>query len=477
MENAALSAYGPCADPALACTIAVSGPAEAQREAELEAEGKEGEGAEVKGSLYLTAAADGSRAIFAAKGALYEARIEADGEGRLTAHDSQIAAGYAGFLGASEDARRLYFASGEALTGANGEGRSPSEGDPNLYYYDADRPAGERLAFIGTLSGQDADEQSKASPLAYSPVYHAARVSPDGLTAAFESSAPLSGYDNTDRRSGRADVEVFRYDAGAGGLACVSCNPSGQRPLGEDTGRKGGSFWVAGQIPGAFNQMHAPRALSADGRRLFFDSFDSLVAADGNGAADVYEWEAPGEGGCAASSPAYAPTAAGCIYLISSGADPEDSTFLDADPSGANVFFTTLAGLVPSDPGLIDVYDAREGGGQPPPGAPPAPCQGEACQSPPPPPSRPTPATAAPAGEGNVVEVAGRRCTAPARRAARLAHRARALRRGARRMIRRGGPPRKAHRLGRRARRFAHRAQRTSKAAKHCRRRARRSHR
>jgi hypothetical protein len=57
---------------------------------------------------------------------------------------------------------------------------------------------------------------------------------------------------------------------------------------------------------------------------------------------------------------------------------------------------------VSQDPGLIDLYDAREGGGFPPPLPPIVPCSGEACQSPGPMPGDVTPASQQP-GPGNVV--------------------------------------------------------------------------
>ena len=86
---------------------------------------------------------------------------------------------------------------------------------------------------------------------------------------------------------------------------------------------------------------------------MFFDSFDALTPSDTDGSEDVYEWEAPGAGSCSESSSAYRPVNGGCLFLISSGTSPETSEFLDADPGGGNVFFSTLASLLPQDPGLV----------------------------------------------------------------------------------------------------------------------------
>jgi hypothetical protein len=68
---------------------------------------------------------------------------------------------------------------------------------------------------------------------------------------------------------------------------------------------------------------------------------------------------------------------------------------------GCDVFFTTSV-LLPQDPGQIDVYDARVGGGFPQPVTLPI-CEGETCQGPSnPPPEFPTPASATFNGPGNV---------------------------------------------------------------------------
>ena len=212
------------------------------------------------------------------------------------------------------------------------------------------------------------------------------RTSADGKTAAFLSTEPLTGYDNTDQSTGEPDSEVFLENAS--GLHCVSCNPSGEPPLGPSS------------IPGAIangegpnaTRVYEPRNLSTDGRRLFFDSGDRLVNGDASAAQDVYEWESPGSGSCEQSSPDFFATAAGCIFLISSGSSSEPSSFIDASASGRDAFFLTGASLLERDPGSFDLYDAREQGGFSE-AQPPIPCEGDACQSVPNPPEDPSPGT------------------------------------------------------------------------------------
>lgn len=106
---------------------------------------------------------------------------------------------------------------------------------------------------------------------------------------------------------------------------------------------------------------------------------------DANGQTDVYLWEE------------------GQPYLISAGTGREASKFLDASPSGNDVFFATSQRLVGWDiDDSFDVYDARVDGGLPEPPAGVIGCEGDACQPPPNPPNDPTPASATFNGSGNV---------------------------------------------------------------------------
>jgi hypothetical protein len=162
-------------------------------------------------------------------------------------------------------------------------------------------------------------------------------------------------------------------------------------------------FFAAGWIPAWENNQYASRVLSDNGRRLFFEAADALVPGDTNGGVgDVYEWEQTGEGTCREGSASYVLASGGCVDLVSSGKSSHDSLFLDADSSGKNAFFTTLSSLVPQDYGLIDVYDAREDGGLPPPPSRKVECEGEACQSAPLAPNDQTPASASFSGPGDL---------------------------------------------------------------------------
>jgi hypothetical protein len=260
----------------------------------------------------------------------------------------------------------------------------------NLYYL---RPSGlYRCAAADTGAANGCDGATKIAAGAessnYPPATGASRVSSDGIKLLFSSTASLEDstantYDNTDLVTGEPDAELYLYDA-AVGLACISCNPTNGRPVGPSS------------IPGAIANgagptatiAYKPRVLSADGRRVFFDSRDALALTDtntegsgGRGVADVYQWEAQGEGSCARTG--------GCASLLSSGRDAKGAAFADASADGSDAFFLTGRSLVGADPGAVDLYDARIGGGFQESGEPLA-CEGDACQALPPTPTDPT---------------------------------------------------------------------------------------
>jgi hypothetical protein len=196
------------------------------------------------------------------------------------------------------------------------------------------------------------------------------RTSPDGHWLAFMSSADLTGYDTQDAISGHPDEEVYLYSASSNELSCASCNPTGARPVGVESGD--GTLLVGTQgTPFAANvlpwtqyalgsTLYQSRYLSDSGR-LFFDSNDALVPQDVNGTQDVYEFEPPGVGDCSASAATFSERSGGCVGLISSGSSAEESAFLDASETGGDVFFLTAARLLPQDfDNALDVYDAHE---------------------------------------------------------------------------------------------------------------------
>jgi len=345
-----------------------------------------------KASRFLAASASGTEALFEIPedpltdipSKLYKFDVE-------TGSSTLIAGKSLGVAGASEDLSHVYFVSEEALPETTGA----TAGKPNLYLAQEGTKT-----FIATLSEGDRANTN------FEAIYHAARATADGRVLAFISAGRLTGYDNTDLASGKADTEVYLYETGEMAPVCVSCNPSGARPLGRlvSDPHASGDMPTAGSLAMPENALYSPRVLSANGERLFFSSFDSLLPRDTNDRGDVYEWEAAGstEDCKEKGGELYVPSSGGCLSLISSGQSPSDSEFLDMSANGDDAFFITNSSLVPQDPGLIDVYDTRANGGLPAPPQSPGPCQGEACQFAPPPPNDPTPASVSFKGVGNL---------------------------------------------------------------------------
>jgi hypothetical protein len=332
--------------------------------------------------------------------------------------------------GASQDGSKVFFMTTEKLTDDATGGA-----DLNLYMYDVDAPAGHHLTLItrdsepsddfaglpkavyvaGTsedgsyvyffgsnalIAGQT-NPEGTAAKLLY--VWHDGtlrflatdggftqlhtnwgedglsnatdanefRVSPDGRHIAFatrnSATAQRAGFDNSSAScASGACAEVYRYSYDSDRLTCVSCDSGGRAPAGD------AEITSTGSVDPTFLTVtrHLSHSLSDDGRYVFFDTPDPLVARDTNGKRDVYEYDAT----------------TGLVSLISTGRSDSDSLFVEATPSGNDVFFATRQQLVGIDTDqATDLYDARVGGGieaqNPPPRVP---CSGIVCHGAPP---------------------------------------------------------------------------------------------
>ncbi len=213
-------------------------------------------------------------------------------------------------------------------------------GDDRLELFDGDstRTVGVGTGISSKLLGN--------SPGNLSETVRQARVSPDGRQLLFATPAQITAFDNHGFR------EVYLYDAPTGQLDCLSCNRTGQPPLGDSDLK-----------PDDQGSSMVPRNFVEDGTVLF-ESEDKLVPQDTNAAMDVYAWRN------------------GALQLISDGRVQSGSFFIDASSNGRDIFFSTTASLLATDTdnGGIDIYDARVGGGFPEPPSPPRPCEGDQCQ-------------------------------------------------------------------------------------------------
>jgi len=417
-----LDGQGECTEPQAACTVEVS----ASQAATPDPEGE-------KPAAFYVASSEGPPVVFfGSQGKLTDdATTGPGGEGndlyRYEAETGTLTdltpdtnpsdpngAEVQGVLGASADGSRLYFVANGVL--GDGAGNGATHGncvifplelvqyECNLYLWEE----GGGIKFLTRLSSDpeaaSGSTNSKVSDQAnwipkptalinyVSGDQRQARVSTDGKALVFRSHRQLTDYENN------GVPEFYRYRVG-GGLRCITCAPTGSAPIAAPTLFSISGFASPNGPPTTFTTPD----FSGDGSRFFFETAERLVAADTNGdlvcpdvpvfnsglvvpaCQDVYEWEVSGTGTCTASGPSYVPSAAGCLYLISTGTSPEPAFFGGADRKGEDAFFYTSQQLVGQDKDdLFDIYDARVGGGlagQNPP--PPNPCLERAsCQGP-----------------------------------------------------------------------------------------------
>lgn len=352
------------------------------------------------GSQELTSDAisrDGSRIIFKAlsgtlAGSLF---LREDGVRSVQLNASERSPAEApqpaNFAGATPDASKIFFTTGEQLTDDDtGSGA-------NLYEYAVDAPAGHHLTLIsrGDVVGVSADGEYvyftgegellpgqatvrgsrqlyvwhkgelryigagenivsndapwRASAVTVGQMTSQVRVSPDGKHFVFVTlsnhMAESLGYDNEDARCPRGDacLEVYEYSYDTDKVVCISCDADGAPPAGDAAIASLNEQDTTKFIP----TQHLPHALNDDGN-VFFDSPDPLVPQDTNGKFDVYEYFA----------------ASDSLRLISSGESSGDSHFEDATADGSDVFFVTNQRLVGADiDENADLYDARVDGG------------------------------------------------------------------------------------------------------------------
>jgi hypothetical protein len=384
------------------------------------------------GAFWRAATRDGSYAFYTEGNELYRfnlARFAASGEPEsiaLTEAREQLTTGAEGVLGvvgiSETDGAYVHFVAPGVLAGnENANNEKAVKGEPNLYVWREGEPTPTFIARLAKPSaGAPADEPVwrdyprltvEAGP---SGGERSSRVSSDGRYLLFSSQRQLTSYPN----DGAWEFYLYDGDRPLSPLnpRCVTCNLAGRPPTGEP--RLSGNNSALTVAPSPRNPFFTHN-LSSDGRRVFFETTESLVAGDANFQSDVYEWEADGEGTCESEA-----QNGGCIYLISTGQSSERSYLGDVSADGGDVFFFTRQSLVgQDDDSNVDLYDARVDGGipgqSPPPAA--APCAEEAtCRGP----SSNAPATfAAPtsttfSGSGNLTEPAG--VKAPVKTAAQI---------------------------------------------------------
>jgi hypothetical protein len=293
-------------------------------------------------------------------------------------------------LKVSEDFSTIYLSSSEHLTA---EAPPTGGGSRDLYRYDIPT---ETLSLVGPIPTQYTPQASPDGRF----LYFTGRVA--GFPAG-TASAALGEGENT--------LQAMLYDSAENLVECVSCASSFDPE--PKQGVQFAPYYEGSGVLTTLNGTPRRTVFSADGSRAFFDTTAALLPADidgeiapqGNAGAasghwspssDVYEWRRDGTEGCAHVQ--------GCLSLISTGRGGYLVLLLGIANEGRDVFFTTRQSLVPQDPDTaIDVYDARIGGGFPPPATRPVECEGDACSTPFAAPSDLTPSTSTFQGAGNVL--------------------------------------------------------------------------
>ena len=299
-------------------------------------------------ATFIAATPDGSKALYEAQGATPGAYIYdfATNQSELISGDGEQVS----VVAASDDLRRVYFAA-RNYTG----GPSVPLNVPSIYLWDEGD-----VAHVATMS-DDRDEQRTgiATEMYMAPPIVDAWINrwyvgwtPDANTLVFDTTANVNGYD------ARGYRQVYRYDADANQLKCLSC------PRGAPTGNA--ELNSRQSLVGTHPRPMGPRGnVTRDGDQVFFHTPDALAPEDSNGTYDVYAADRDGT-----------------LHLISNGSAGEPARFVAASGDGGDVYFATGAQLLDADrDDLVDIYDARAGGGTPQSTeSKQRPCEGDECQ-------------------------------------------------------------------------------------------------
>jgi hypothetical protein len=329
-------------------------------------------------AVFVGASGDGSKVFFMTKTqltqddtghapALYEYDTVTGTLTLISGGETETVEGDVDSVGAvSRDGSAVYFTAFGKLTAAPGaEALAPGgEFSPvNLYRYDtltkittyitklnaADYPLGfEETTFNNSWYTEEFGGKGGGHELEGVDDWKEWYTTANGQYLVFGTIRPITGYDNQNSDpdapcpsnypgSVAPDrcIELYRYDAVTGKIACVSC--AGGAPI-------DGAYFGRAHLEA--DAAGPPRPISEDGSDVFFDSANALVPQATPGRVHVYEWHE------------------GAISLISSPSDPSNAFFLGSSAEGNDVFFTTHAQLALTDTDQsADVYDARVDGG------------------------------------------------------------------------------------------------------------------
>ncbi len=324
---------------------------------------------ELQNATFEGASQDGRRAFFLTSQALfpgqegtnlYEYELETPtGGGHLEGKMSLLSQGSSnpevqGVVRVSEDGSHVYFVAKGVLTGKNTEGLAPEQGADNLYVYESDtsNPGLPRIAFVGTLlnSSQESALKLEEHEERQTIITAVEKV----YMATFEEAIAM-GDNETEAEQLAKAAENERGRALRGTLG-----PAGTLAMDR-------SVW---QI-----RDSRPAQATPGGRFLVFISSAHLVQGDESKVPQLFEYDANeetiarlsiGKGGTFRNN--------GNVNVLSqapqlpvqqyAGTDlpTAASTGRAVSEDGSRVFFTSAAGLTPSaEPGLVSVYEYSDG--------------------------------------------------------------------------------------------------------------------
>ncbi len=273
-----------------------------------------------------------------------------------------------GMLGASDDGSYAYFgAKGQLISG---QGKTYAE-NVTLKRDSVYLSHNGALSYIGSITAEDvrpdfiSHDGSEGETSG-----REVRVTPDGKYLLFKSGLDLTSYES------HGVSQYYRYSAAGPTLDCVSCLPGGPAANGKDAATVGAEGNQEADI-------YVPRAITDDGSRVFFEVRSFVETSESQFyVLRPFEWHN------------------GAITQLA-----KEGFFVDATPSGNDLFIQTTEPLVPQDQDAApDMYDLRVNGGFP--YIPPEPCDPlseNSCQGtpPPPPPASTDPASSTFNGPGN----------------------------------------------------------------------------
>lgn len=192
---------------------------------------------------------------------------------------------FVGVVAISADGSHVYFVARAKLAEANDEGREPAPGQPNLYVYERDAVHPEgRTAFVATLSAEDSPDWEQWDGGNEDRV----QVTPDGRFLVFASKADLTASDTSTVR------QLFEYDAVQERLVRVSVGQGGYNNDGNVKGKTAEAEADEPLLPTSPPSLAFPAGaglgISEDGSEVFFESSDGLTP----GALDNAQLEAAG---------------------------------------------------------------------------------------------------------------------------------------------------------------------------------------